>query len=77
MRSLYPDSSYFEFLDDLCANQAINVVLIPSLLVREFPLLRAEEAKAVYADWYARRRLHRVACAKPANPVKAMNLPTV
>ena len=59
MRSLFPDTRYFEFLDVLCADRRINVTLIPAFLVQEFPTLHAEEAKAVYADWYARHRAKR------------------
>ena len=51
MRSLNPDSDYFEFLDELRDNGAANTVLAVSYLVREFPGLRSEEAKAICTDW--------------------------
>ena len=47
MRSLNPDSEYFEFLDELRDNGAVNTVLAAAYLVREFPGLRSEEAKAI------------------------------
>ncbi len=66
MRSLFSDRDYFAFLDAACADQDISIALIPALLVREFPLLRAEEAKAIYADWYAQRRQRNVPSANAA-----------
>ena len=53
MRSLVPDSKYFAFLDGLRDSSTVNTVLAASYLVREFPNLRAEEAKAICADWRA------------------------
>ena len=53
MRSLKPDSEYFTFLDELRDSGTVNTVLAASYLVREFPGLRAEEAKAICADWRA------------------------
>ena len=53
MRSLAPDSEYFAFLDALRDRGEVNTVLAASYLVREFPNLRAEEAKAFCADWRA------------------------
>ena len=53
MRSLAPDSEYFAFLDELRDSGAVNTVLAASYLVREYPNLRAEEAKAICADWRA------------------------
>ncbi|MBQ9001127.1 MAG: hypothetical protein IJ087_04660 [Eggerthellaceae bacterium] len=53
MRSLKPDSEYFAFLDELRDGGTVNTVLAATYLVREFPGLRAEEAKAVCADWRA------------------------
>ena len=51
MRSLVADSEYFAFLDELRDSGTVNTVLAASYLVREFPNLRAEEAKAICADW--------------------------
>ena len=45
MRSLAPDSEYFAFLDGLRDSGEVNTVLAAAYLVREFPGLRAEEAK--------------------------------
>ena len=53
MRSSNPDSEHFAFLDDLAASGTVNTVLAASYLVREFLGLRAEEAKAICADWRA------------------------
>ena len=52
MRSLKPDSEYFTFLDELRDSGTVNTVLAASYLVREFPGLRAKEAK-ICADWRA------------------------
>lgn len=51
MRSLAPDSEYFAFLDLLRDSGEANTVLAASYLVREYPHLRTEEAKAICADW--------------------------
>lgn len=53
MRSLNPDAEYFAYLDELRDSGTVNTVLAASYLVREFPGLRAEEAKAICADWQA------------------------
>ena len=53
MRSLVSDSDYFAFLDALRDSGEVNTVLAATFLVREFPNLRPEEAKAIYADWRA------------------------
>ena len=53
MRSLAPDSEYFALLDALRNSGEVNTVLAASRLVREHPHLRAEEAKAICADWWA------------------------
>ena len=53
MRSLKPDSDYFAFLDALRDGGAVNTVLAAVYLVREYPNLRVEEAKAICADWRA------------------------
>ena len=53
MRSLAPDSEYFAFLDALRDSGEASTVLAATYLVREFPNLRAEEAKAICADWRA------------------------
>ena len=52
-RSLVSDSEYFAFLDALRDSGEVNTVLTASYLVREYPHLRAEEAKAICADWRA------------------------
>ena len=53
MRSLNPDAEYFAFLDALRDSGEVNTMLAVSDLVREFPGLRTEEAKAICADWRA------------------------
>lgn len=53
MRSLNSDSEYFEFLDELRDGGTVNTVLAATYLVREFSGLRAEESKAICADWRA------------------------
>ena len=53
MRSLVSDGEYFAFLDALRDSGEVNTVLAASYLVREFPNLRAEEAKAICVDWRA------------------------
>ena len=53
MRSLNLDAEHFEFLDALRDTGEVSTVLAVSYLVREFPGLRAEEAKAICADWRA------------------------
>lgn len=62
MRSMYPDSEYFEYLDGLRDKGDVSTVLAPVALMDKFPGLRAEEAKAVCADWretYHERRTRR------------------
>ena len=66
MRSLVADSEYFAFLDELRDSGTVNTVLAASCLVREFPNLRAEEAKPTGADWratYHERRPRKAASA--------------
>lgn len=53
MRSLNPDAEYFAFLDALRDSGEVNTMLAVSYLVREFPGLRTEEAKAICVDWRA------------------------
>ena len=53
MSSLKPDAEYFAFLDALRDSGEVNTMLAVSYLVRELPGLRAEEAKAICADWRA------------------------
>lgn len=53
MRSLNLDAEHFAFLDALRDSGEVSTVLAVSYLVREFPGLRAEEAKAICADWRA------------------------
>ena len=60
MRGFYSDGDYFAYLDALRDGGQANTVLAASFLVREFPGLRPEEARAVCADWratYHERRL--------------------
>ena len=65
MRSLVPDENYFRFLDELRESRGVNIVLAPSALMREFPLLRNEEAKAICADWRATYRQRHPAIRSP------------
>ena len=53
MRSLVSDNEYFAYLDALRDGGEVNTVLAATYLVREFPNLWAEEAKAICADWRA------------------------
>ena len=53
MRSLATDSEYFAFLDALRDSGEVNTILAATYLVREFPNLRADEAKVVCANWRA------------------------
>ena len=62
MRSLVSDSDYFTFLDALRDGGEVNTVLAATYLVREFPNLRAEEAKAICADW---RATYHEGCTRP------------
>lgn len=64
MRSLRPDSEYFAFLDELRDGGAVNTVLSAAYLVREYPELRAEEAKAICADWRATYHERRTRAAR-------------
>ena len=56
MRSIYPDVEYFAYLDEMRNSGEFDTVMAPVALMEEFPGLRAEEAKAVCADWRATRR---------------------
>lgn len=49
MRSLVPDGDHFAFLDALRDSSVVNTVLVATYLLREYPTLRAEEAKAICA----------------------------
>ena len=53
MRSMHPDAEYFAFLDEMREKGEVSTVMAPMALMEEFPGLRAEEAKAVCADWRA------------------------
>ena len=64
MRSLNSDAEYFTFLDALRDSGTVNTVLVASYLVREFPGLRAEEAKAICADWRATYHERRTRAAR-------------
>ena len=62
MRNMYPDADYFAFLDGLRDAGEMSTVMAPVALIKEFPGLRPEEAKAVCADWratYHERRTRR------------------
>ena len=50
---MVPDGDYFASLDELRDSGEVNTVLAATYLVREFPNLKAEEAKAICADWRA------------------------
>ena len=65
MRSLVPDEKYFRFLDGLRESGGVNIVLAPGALMREFPTLHNEEAKAVCADWRATYRQRHPAIRSP------------
>ena len=53
MRSIHPDAEYYAYLDEMRRNGDFNTVMAPVALMERFPGLRAEEAKAVCADWRA------------------------
>ena len=53
MRSIHPDAEYYAYLDEMRRNGDFNTVMAPVSLMEHFPGLRAEEAKAVCADWRA------------------------
>lgn len=53
MRSLKPDSEHFAFPDALREASGVSTMLAATYLVWEYPNLRAEEAKAVCANWQA------------------------
>ena len=61
MRSLFPDSDYFGFLDERRGDASVDIVIASSELMREFPWLKREEARAVFADWRRCRRTPRPA----------------
>ena len=53
MRSIHLDAEYFAYLDEMRRTGDFNTVMAPVMLMDAFPGLRAEEAKAVCADWRA------------------------
>ena len=53
MRYLIADSYYFDFLDNLRTRGDAHAAHAPGELLREFPNLRSEEARAIFADWRA------------------------
>ena len=53
MRSIQSDAEYFAYLDEMRNAGEFNTVLAPVALLSQFPFLRAEEAKAICADWRA------------------------
>ena len=68
MRSLVPDEKYYRFLDDMRERGGINLMLAPHMLVREFPTLRNEEAKAICADWRMSYRKRHPIIRSPCSP---------
>ncbi|MBQ3302689.1 MAG: hypothetical protein IJH04_11215 [Eggerthellaceae bacterium] len=56
MRSLFPDEDYFAHLDEICEERPAIPKLASIALMREYPCLRAEEARAIYTDWLASKR---------------------
>lgn len=56
LRSLFPDSEYFDYLDALRDSGEVDSVLAASRLACDFPGLRHEEARAICSDWRAARR---------------------
>lgn len=66
MRGFYSDGDYFVYLDALRDGGQARAVLAAILLVREFPGLRPEEARAVCADWRAACRERRLRAVRGA-----------
>ena len=61
MRSLFPDSDYYGFLDERSDDVRVDIVAASSELMREFPCLKREEARAVFTDCRSRRNGRRQA----------------
>lgn len=51
MRFLHSNSDYFAFLDSLDGEFSQHPNLASMALAAEYPVLRTEEAKAIYCDW--------------------------
>ena len=51
MRSLVSDRRYYAFLNGMRDETLRHTELVIADLIKEFPHLRAEEAKAVWQDW--------------------------
>ena len=57
MRFLHSNSDYFAFLDSLDGEFSQHPNLASMALAAEYPVLRAEEAKAIYCDWRSAKRM--------------------
>lgn len=55
MRSLVSDTIYYCFLDKERGHETASSLSATHLLMREFPNLKREEAKAVFQDWKTNR----------------------
>ena len=53
MESMRQKTKYFVFLDGLRNKGEVSTIMAPVELMKEFPDLRAEEAKAICAEWRA------------------------
>ena len=56
MRFLHSNSDYFAFLDTLGDEFCRHPNLASMALTAEYPVLHAEEAKAIYCDWRSAKR---------------------
>ena len=68
MRSLQSDYAYFQFLDEARGEQTASPLTASLCLIREFPNLRREEAKAVFLDWRNMCRCYRADEASGPQP---------
>ena len=50
---MHPNAAYYAFLDALQDKGEVSTIMAPVALIKEFPDLRVEEAKAICADWRA------------------------
>ena len=66
MRSLHANSDYFQFLDSLGEDFTHHPGLASMMLTVEFPVLKLQEAKAIYCDW--RHSKQRAATLCPFRP---------
>ena len=62
MRHLYDDAAFFQLLDEMDEPAAPVAIM---RLTCEFPMMRSEEARAVYCDWLASRRPIERPCDPP------------